>query len=205
MYGRMFEEGSDMTDMGEQEKLARGLWYDPGERGLRAARRRASELAFEFNATSPSDVERRVALLRELVGKVGERAEVLSPLQVDYGCNISIGDDTFLNHGAYLMDCAPITIGSHVFIGPNLGAYTAQHPLLPEERNRGVERALPIVIEDDCWLGGDVKIMPGVTIGRGSVIGAGSVVTRDVPSGVIAAGVPVKILRALTEADSIDG
>lgn len=99
------------------------------------------------------------------------------------------------------MDCAPITIGNDVFIGPNLEAYTAQHPLVAAERNLGVERALPITIEDDCWLGGDVKIMPGVTIGRGCVIGAGSIVTRDIPAGMLAVGNPCRPVRKITEAD----
>ena len=101
------------------------------------------------------------------------------------------------------MDGAPITIGRHVFIGPNFGAYTAQHPLVARERNQGIERALPITIEDDCWIGGDVKVMPGVTIGRGSVVGAGSVVTKDVPEGVVAMGVPAKVVRPITDVDRV--
>lgn len=190
--------------MTEREKMEQGAWYDPGaDRELREARRRAADLAFAYNQTLPSDRDRQGELLRELFGHVGDRASVLSPLQVDYGYNVSLGDRSFINHGAYLMDCAPITIGNDVFIGPNLGAYTAQHPLVAEERNLGVERALPITIEDDCWLGGDVKIMPGVTIGRGCVIGAGSIVTRDVPAGHLAVGAPCRVVRAITDEDRI--
>ena len=190
--------------MTEREKLERGLWYDANyDEDLCRERERANELAHRLNQASPGDVALRESLLRKLLGHVGEHVEVLSPLYVDYGRNVSIGDWSFLNHGAYLMDGAPITIGSHVFVGPNLGAYTAQHPLVAEERNLGLERALPITIEDDAWIGGDVKIMPGVTIGRGSVIGAGSVVTRDVPAGVVAMGSPCHPVRPITEADRV--
>lgn len=190
--------------MTEREKLERGLWYDANyDEDLCRERERANELAHRLNQTSPGNAALRESLLRELLGHVGEHVEVLSPLYVDYGRNVSIGDWSFLNHGAYLMDGAPITIGSHVFVGPNLGAYTAQHPLVAEERNLGLERALPITIEDDVWIGGDVKIMPGVTIGRGSVIGAGSVVTRDVPAGVVAMGSPCHPIRPITDADRI--
>lgn len=190
--------------MTEREKLERGLWYDANyDEDLCRERERANELAHRLNQASPGDAAARESLLRKLLGHVGEHVEVLSPLYVDYGRNVSIGDWSFLNHGAYLMDGAPITIGSHVFVGPNLGAYTAQHPLVAEERNLGLERALPITIEDDVWIGGDVKIMPGVTIGRGSVIGAGSVVTRDVPAGVVAMGSPCHPVRPITEADRV--
>ena len=190
--------------MTEREKLERGLWYDANyDEDLCRERERANELAHRLNQVSPGNAALRESLLRELLGHVGEHVEVLSPLYVDYGRNVSIGDWSFLNHGAYLMDGAPITIGSHVFVGPNLGAYTAQHPLVAEERNLGLERALPITIEDDVWIGGDVKIMPGVTIGRGSVIGAGSVVTRDVPAGVVAIGSPCHPVRPITDADRV--
>ncbi len=189
--------------MAEWEKRDAGMWYDATDDELAAERQRACQTAFDFNQTPPADEKRGAQLLRELLGHVGEGVEVLAPLQVDYGCNVSIGDGSFVNHGAYLMDCAPITIGSHVFIGPNLGAYTAQHPLVAEERNRGIERALPITVEDDCWLGGDVKIMPGVTIGRGCVIGAGSVVTKSISAGMLAMGVPARVVRPITDADRI--
>lgn len=193
-----------MADMTEREKLERGMWYDANyDEDLCAARVQATDAAFAFNQTPPSDASRREEILRGLVGHLGEHVEVLAPFEVDYGSNISIGDWSFINHGAYLMDGAPITIGSHVFIGPNFGAYTAEHPLVAAERNRGLERALPITIEDDVWIGGDVKVAAGVTIGRGAVIGMGSVVTRDIPAGYVAWGSPCRPKRPITEADRI--
>lgn len=199
--GRAGEGGAGMT---QRERRDAGLWYDANyDEALLAERMAAEDLAFELNATRPSDADRRRELLGRLLGHVGEHVEVLSPLTVDYGYNVSIGDRSFLNHGAHLMDCAPITLGSHVFVGPNLGAYTAEHPLVAEERNRGLELARPIVVEDDVWIGGDVTILAGVRVGRGSVVGAGSVVTRDVPAGVVAAGNPCRVIREVRETDRI--
>lgn len=203
----MSEKGQVGCEMSEPttaaERCAAGLWYDSSSDELVRLRLRAKDLCFELNRMRPSDERRREELLRALLGELGEKVEILSPLVVDYGTNCRIGDGSFVNHGAYLMDCAPITIGRNVFVGPGFGAYTAQHPLVAEERNRGLERALPIAIGDDCWLGGDVKVMPGVTIGAGCVIGAGSVVTRDVPAGMLAVGVPCRPVRPVTDADRI--
>lgn len=188
----------------ERERRDQGLWYDANnDPELLAERLRARELAYDFNHARPGEEARQREILERLLGHVGERVTVLAPLLVDCGYLVSIGDDSFVNYGTYFMDGARITVGRHVYIGPNCGLYTAQHPLVPAERNRGLERALPVTIEDDCWLGGDVKVLPGVTIGRGSTIGAGSVVTRDVPPGVVAAGNPCRVLRKITAADSV--
>lgn len=188
----------------ERERRDQGLWYDANnDPELLAERLRARELAYDFNHARPGEGARQREILERLLGHVGERVTVLAPLLVDCGYLVSIGDDSFVNYGTYFMDGARIAVGRHVYIGPNCGLYTAQHPLVPAERNRGLERALPVTIEDDCWLGGDVKVLPGVTIGRGSTIGAGSVVTRDVPPGVVAAGNPCRVLRKITAADSV--
>lgn len=193
-----------MADMDQRARMEAGLWYDANfDPGLTAERQRAMDLANRLNATPYEDTALRQELLALLLGHVGRGCEVLSPIMVDYGHNVSLGDDTFLNHGAYLMDGAPITIGSRCFIGPDFGAYTARHPLVAEQRRLGLERALPIAVGDDCWIGARVCVMPGVTIGDGCVIGAGSVVTRDVPAGQVAVGVPAKAVRAVTEADRI--
>lgn len=193
-----------MTDMTERERRDQGLWYDANnDPDLLAERLRARELVYDFNQLRPGDEVRQREILGCLLGHVGKGVTIYAPLLVDCGYLVSIGDGSFVNFGAYFMDGAPITIGRNVFIGPNCGFYTAQHPLLPAERNTGLERALPVTVEDDCWLGGDVKVLPGVTIGHGSVIGAGSVVTRDVPAGVLSFGNPCRVRRPITEADSV--
>lgn len=190
--------------MTEQEKMAAGLWYDANfDPELLAARTKAEELCAAFNAAAPGDAERRSALLRALIPDLGEGVTILSPFYTDYGSNCRIGAGSFLNHGVYLMDGAPITLGRNCFLGPSCGLYTANHPLNAVQRAQGLERALPITLGDDVWLGGNVVILPGVTIGSGSVIGAGSVVTHDIPPGVVAAGNPCRVLRPITEADRV--
>lgn len=187
-----------------RELMAEGVWYDAGQDAeLAALRQKAQELCYEFNQIRPGNLVRQKELLGELLGSCGEDVELWAPFQVDYGFNVSIGDYTFVNHGAYLMDGAKIKIGSHCFIGPGFGAYTAQHPLVAEERNSFIERALPIEVEDSCWIGANVSLMPGVTIGEGSVIGAGSLVTKDIPPRSLAYGVPARVVRPITDADRI--
>lgn len=184
--------------------MALGLWYDANyDANLVAQRLQAEDLCFKLNKTAPSDTQLRENILSQLLPKRGKETVILSPFMTDYGFNCSIGDYTFINHNAYLMDGAPIVIGAHCFIGPNCGFYTASHPLLSQERNHGWEKALPITLGDNVWLGAGVMVLPGVTIGDDAVIGAGSVVTHDIPSGCIAFGSPCKIVRELTESDSI--
>lgn len=190
--------------MTESEKMKLGLWYDANfDEELVQQRLAAEDLCFDLNHTRPKDRSKRNAILKELIPDLGENCVILSPFVTDYGCYCRIGHDSFINHNAYLMDGGGITIGHHCFIGPNCGMYTAVHPTLPEERNAGLELALPIVIGDNCWIGADVTILPGVTIGEGTVIGAKSVVTKDIPAHVIAVGNPCRVLRPITEKDSI--
>ncbi|MBQ9479682.1 MAG: sugar O-acetyltransferase, partial [Selenomonadaceae bacterium] len=179
-----------MIDVTEKEKMMAGQWYDANnDRNLIAERLRVKDLCFDFNHTRPSDVSTRAALLKKILPHVDvSTVEILSPFMVDYGYNIRMGAGVFLNHDTYLMDCAPITFGSHCFVGPSCGFYTANHPLDVERRNAGLEQAKPIEIGDDVWIGAAVRVMPGVTIGAGSVIGAGSIVTKNIPAGVIAFG-----------------
>lgn len=189
--------------MTEQEKMEQGLWYDANfDKALQEIRLEAEELCFELNQTRPRDTEKRQEILKKLMPELEENCTILSPFMTDYGRYCRIGHDTFINHNAYLMDCGGITIGHHCFIGPNCGMYTAIHPMLAEERNSGLETAKPIVIGDNCWLGGNVTILPGVTIGAHSVIGAGSVVTKDIPDHVVAVGNPCRVLRKITEKDA---
>ena len=175
--------------MTESEKMKLGLWYDANyDQELSEEREKAEDLYFTFNHTAPKEKALREDILKKLLPKMGERVTILSPFYTDYGYNCNIGSDCFINHNAYLMDCAPITLGSHCFIGPNCGMYTAVHATIAEERNLGLEKALPITVGDNVWMGGDVTILPGVTIGGNTIIGAGSVVTKDIPSNVVAAG-----------------
>ena len=191
--------------MTEREKWEHGMWYDANyDAELCAEREKAEALYFAFNQTPPAEKAKRAELLKKLLPNMAEDVVIMPHFYTDYGYNCIIGEKTYINHGAYLMDCAKITIGKHCFIGPNCGMYTAIHPLLPEERNKGLENAKPITLGDNVWLGGDVTILPGVTIGAGTTIGAGSVVTKDIPAGVVAAGNPCKVLRAITEKDSIE-
>ncbi len=191
--------------MTEREKMLLGMWYDANyDEGLLEERLQAEELYFAYNQTGPRETERKEQLLQALFPNMEKEVVILSPIYTDYGYNCRIGEATFINHGAYLMDAGKITIGSHCFIGPNCGMYTAIHAMLPEERNRGIERAKPIVLGDNVWLGGDVTILPGVTIGSNTVIGAGSVVTKDIPSGVVAAGNPCRVMREITQADATE-
>lgn len=190
--------------MTEKEKMLAGMWYDANfDAELLQQRLIAEDLCFQLNNTRPSDSKKRRELLIKLIPDFGENCTVLSPFTTDYGCYTAIGSDTFINHNAYFMDGGGISIGHHCFIGPDCGIYTASHPLISEERNTGLEKASPVKIGDNCWIGAKVTILPGVTIGNGCVIGAGSVVTKDIPDGVIAAGNPCRILRKITDNDSV--
>ena len=191
--------------MTEKEKMEANMWYDANyDKELLELRVKAEDLCFELNNVRPSETEKRSGILKELFPNMEENCVVLSPIYTDYGFYTKIGHDTFINHNAYLMDGCGITIGSHCFIGPNCGMYTAVHATVAEERNQGLEKALPIVIGDNCWIGGDVTILPGVTIGNNTIIGAGSVVTKDIPDHVVAVGNPCRVLRPITDEDRIE-
>ena len=198
-----FENKSDAKT--ESEKMELGLWYDANyDEELLQQRLIAENLCFDLNNTRPGDMETRKAILKKLIPDLGESCSIMSPFFTDYGTYCHIGESTSINHNAYLMDGGGITIGSHCFIGPNCGMYTATHAALAEQRNQGLEKALPIVIGDNCWLGGGVTVLPGVTIGANTIIGAGSVVTKNIPDNVIAVGNPCRVLRSVTEADRIN-
>lgn len=188
--------------MTEREKMGMGLWYDANfDADLLAQREEAEGLCFRLNQTPPGASKKEI--LERLLPHLGERVTIVSPFYTDYGSNCFIGSDTFINRGAYLMDGAAIRIGFHCFIGPNCGMYTAAHPLIAEERNRGLEKASPITLGDNVWLGADVTILPGVTIGEGAVVGAKSLVSKDIPPRVIAVGNPCRVIRKLTPQDSL--
>ena len=174
-----------------------GELYSPADPELSRARNRARRLCREFNATTEEETDRRARLLGELFGAVGPRVEVEPPLRCDYGFNIRAGDNLYANFGCVFLDCAPITLGRNVFLGPGVHLYGATHPIDDRVRAEGRELARPITIGDDVWIGGGVIVCPGVTIGDRCVIGAGSVVTRRIPAGHVGAGNPCRVLREI--------
>ena len=155
---------------------------------------RAVTLTEAFNATPAADAGVRRRILEELVGAIGVDTEVRAPLRCDYGTNIRLGARVFVNFGLVVLDVAEVTIGDDVQIGPNVQLLSATHPLDPGLRRAKWESARPIVVGDNAWLGGGVIVLPGVTVGRDAVVGAGSVVTRDVPDGAVVAGNPARPL-----------
>jgi maltose O-acetyltransferase len=182
--------------MGENKKrMLAGEWFLPDDEELAAASRRGQELCHEFN-TSGDRVE-RLRLLGELLGSMGRDVRIRPPFHCDFGGHISIGDRTFVNFNAVFLDCGPITIGADVQIGPNVQLLTPTHELDTERRRAGWEKAIPVTIGDNVWLGGGVIVCPGVTIGQDTVVGAGSVVTKDLPAGVLAVGNPARVIRTL--------
>ena len=184
--------------MTEKEKMLSGEWYDAAsDPELLSELYACRDRIYELNRLHPRETATRDILLRSIIGHMGREVTILSPFFCDYGSHISIGDCTYINFNLTVLDEAPVTIGSHVFIGPGCSLLTAVHPLDAQERNKGIEKALPITIGDNVWLGGNVTVLPGVSIGEGSVIGAGSVVTRDVPPRTVVAGNPARIIRWL--------
>lgn len=186
----------------EKEKAAEGLLYNANyDETLQAEMKATRGIIFEYNNLSPLQDEEREKILASLLGKKGKNVTIISPFYCDYGYNIEVGDNFFANTNFVVLDGAKVKIGNNVFIAPNVGIYTAGHPLDAEQRNEGLEYAFPVTIEDDVWIGGHVCIMPGVTIGKGTVVGAGSVVTKDLPANSLAVGNPCRVLREITEAD----
>ena len=184
--------------MSEKDKMLKGEWHDANfDQELLNERRIAELLCYEFNMSKPGSDKQQDALRDLLKSELPEGLTVLSPVYFDYGKYTHFGKGTFVNHNCYFMDGGSISIGENVFIGPFCGFYTASHPIGYVERNKGIERALPIVVGDNCWFGANVSIMQGVTIGSGCVIAAGSVVTKDVPDNCLAAGVPAVIKKRI--------
>lgn len=198
--------------MTEKEKMLAGELYDPNDAELLALRQRAHALCKAYNDTVETQTDARQKILRELIPDLGANAYVQGPLQLDYGCFLSFGENSYANFNFTCLDCAPVHVGANVFMGSNVSLLPPVHPLRWQERNLyrrddGVvtdrEYAKPITIEDNCWLAGNVTVCGGVRIGSGSVIGAGSVVTRDIPAGVFAAGNPCRVIREIGEKDSL--
>ena len=192
--------------MNEIEKMKAGMWYDANyNEELLKLRRKAMSLVSKLNQLDGADFEGQSAYIRELLGYEPENFALVLPFICDYGFNIHLGEYVFINSNCYLMDGAPITIGAHTFIGPFCGFYTAAHPLQYKYRNKGLEKAQPITVGENCWFGANVSVMPGVTIGSGCVIAAGSVVTKDIPDNSLTAGVPARVIRTIDQEERLDG
>ena len=176
--------------------MVAGEYYDPRDPELAAARARARDLCAALNATREEEREERRAILVELLGRGGETAWIEPPFHCDYGFNIELGENVFFNFNCIVLDVCSVRVGDRTLFGPAVQIYTATHPMDAETRRR-VEYGRPVEIGSDVWVGGGAIILPGVTIGSRTVIGAGSVVTRDVPEGVFAAGNPCRVIREI--------
>lgn len=189
--------------MTEWEKMQQGLVYNDFDRDLFDRRVEAKKLFREYNRTSDDEVDKRLSLMRRLFKSVGENVWIEPDFRCEFGKNITIGDDVYINFGCVVLDCGQVSIGSNTLIGPNVGLYSGNHVTDAQERAEGGLIPKPITIGSRVWLCGNVTVVPGVTIGDDTIIGAGSVVTHDIPSGVIAAGNPCRVLRTITEKDKI--
>lgn len=186
--------------MTEYEKMLRGELYDANfDPDILKERRNAEVLSYDYNNLRPDD-PKRAEVLREILGyEVPEGLTLLSPVYFDYGSLTKFGKGVFVNHGCYFMDGGGVTIGDNTFIGPFSGFYTAAHPVDYKRRNQGLEWAKPIRVGRNCWFGANVSVMPGVTIGNGCVIAAGSVVTSNIPDNSVAAGVPAVVKKTIAQ------
>ena len=198
--------------MREEEKIKAGILFSPGHPELKAIKLKAHNLNVDYNKTYEDETEKRAAILSEMLGGFGEGSFIQGPIAFHYGVHTKIGKNFFGNFNLTVQDDAEVTIGDHCNFGPNVTIVTPIHPMRAVERREMLNAegeakhfcyAKPVHIGNDCWLGACVTVCPGVTIGDGCVIGAGSVVTRDIPPGSFAAGVPCRIIREITEADSM--
>jgi len=185
--------------MTEKEKMLMGLYHLPSDELLSKERMVTEQQLFLYNHSSPLDQEKRSEILSKILGKYGRKPQIKPPFTCDYGYNIEVGDWFFANSHLTILDSGKVTIGDEVLFGPNVGLYTVAHPMDYESRKKGYEIAKPIVIEEGVWLAANVIVLGGVTIGARSVIGAGSVVTKDIPADSFAAGNPCKVIRKIDQ------
>ena len=198
--------------MREEEKIQAGVLFCPGDPELVAIKLKTHNLDVDYNQTHEDETEKRAAILHEIIGEFGENGRIQGPIAFHYGKHTKIGKNFFANFNFTVQDDAQVTIGDNCNFGPNVTIVTPIHPMVPSERNAirtasgEVKRlcyAKPVHIGNDCWFGASVTVCPGVTVGDGCGIGAGSVVTRDIPPNSFAAGVPCRVIREITEADSM--
>ena len=182
--------------MSEKEKMLLGEIYDANyDEELMNERIKAKDLCYEYNHLKPSQTNERIEIMKKILGKTKDNFLIEQSFECDYGYNIEIGENFYSNHNLVILDANKVVFGDNVFIGPNCGFYTAGHPLDAEARNKGLEYAKPIKVGNDVWFGGNVVVLPGVKIGNNVVIGAGSVVTKDIPENSIAVGNPCKVIK----------
>lgn len=198
--------------MGEEDRIMKGIVFSPGDPELRAIKLRTHNLNLEYNKTFEDETQRRRELLAQMVGEMGENGFIQGPVFFHYGKHTKIGKNFFGNFNLTIQDDGEVTIGDRCNFGPNVTIVTPIHPMVPEERVALLDPdgqpkrlcyARPVHIGNDCWLGANVVVCPGVTIGDGCVIGAGAVVTRDIPPRSFAAGNPCRVIREITEKDSM--
>ncbi|MCI8589552.1 MAG: sugar O-acetyltransferase [Clostridiales bacterium] len=198
--------------MREEEKIEAGILFNPGDPELRAIKLKTHNLNTAYNATHEDETEKRAVILKEMIGALGENAFMQGPIYFHYGKHTKIGKNLFANFHFTVQDDAAVTIGDNCNFGPNVTIVTPLHPMIANERNQirtangEIKRlcyAKPVIIGNNCWFGAGVTVCPGVTIGEGCVIGAGSVVTKDIPAHSFAAGVPCRVIRPITEQDSM--
>ncbi len=178
-----------------KQQMMSGKWYDALDAALITDLRRCQQACFEINQMAPTMADERNLRIAQLLGKAGKGLHVNTPFHCDYGYNVEVGSHFFANYNLVILDENKVTFGHHVFIGPNCSFYTAIHPLDSEHRNLGLERSEPIHVGNNVWFGGGVTVLPGVTIGNDCVIGAGSVVTHDIPDHSLAVGNPCHVIR----------
>lgn len=183
--------------MTEKEKMFAGELYFHGDEELAEMYLKARKLCAELNATPADQKQKRESIVKRLFGKTGEKVFVGQNFECDYGVNIEVGENFFCNYGVVILDVCKVTIGKNCLIAPQVGIYTACHPLEEEVRISGLESGKPITIGDNCWIGGHAVINPGVTLGDNVVVGSGSVVTKSFPSNVVIAGNPAKVIKKL--------
>lgn len=185
--------------MSEKEKMLNGSFYNAEDTSLKNDRIKVKDLCFKYNSLPSSMEKERTKLIKQILGKTGEKICIESNFFCDYGYNIEVGENFYINHNCVILDCAKVTFGDNVFIGPNCSFYTPIHPMDAKTRNTFIEKALPIKVGNNVWFGGNVTVLPGVTIGDNAVIGAGSVVVKDIPANMLAVGNPCMPIKKIEQ------
>ncbi|EGR0667130.1 sugar O-acetyltransferase [Vibrio cholerae] len=183
--------------MTEREKMLSGEYYDPSDAELVKLRLEARLLTEKLNQTSVSCPDKRVEIIKSLLGSTGNSIHIESTFNCDYGLNIHVGENFYANFGCVILDVAEVRIGDNCFIAPQVGIYTATHPIDPIQRNSGLEFGKPIRIGNNCWIGGHATINPGVTLGDNVVVASGAVVTKSFGSNVVIGGNPARVLKEI--------